>query len=169
MAMPTPTAAPTTTTTPAPPCLESYRLDTQWVDVMEVDGEPAATTAPETPRLEPTSVASSSAGAAEAPNSQVEAEPALVLAPSWAQPILAFLLCGELPQDEAEARQIQRRSAAYAIINRELVWRSVTGVFQRCIKLEKGHEILRDIHQGECGHHAASRTLVAKVFRHGFY
>ena len=90
-------------------------------------------------------------------------------APSWAQAILAFLLRGELPQNEAEARQIQRRSAAYAIINRELVRRSTTGVFQLCVESEKGQEILRDIHQGECGHHAASRTLVAKAFRHGFY
>ncbi|KAI5017547.1 hypothetical protein ZWY2020_042435 [Hordeum vulgare] len=136
---------------------------------MEVDGERAASAAPETPRLESTTAAPPSTGAAEAPNSQVEAEPALVSAPSWAQTILAFLLRGELPQDEAEARQIQRRSAAYAIINRELVRRSVTGVSERCVESEKGQEILKDIHQGECGHHAASRTLVAKVFRHRFY
>ncbi|KAI5014659.1 hypothetical protein ZWY2020_056049 [Hordeum vulgare] len=169
LAMPTPIAAPATATTPGLPCLESCRLDTQRVDVMEVDGEPAAAEAPKTPRLEPTTDASPSVGAAEAPNSQVEAEPALVSAPSWAQTILSFLLRSELPQDEAEARQIQRRSAAYAIINHELVRRSVTGVFQRCVESEKGQEILRDIHQGECGHHAASRTLVAKAFRHGFY
>ena len=133
---PTPMAAPATTTTPALPGLES----SQWVDVMEVDGEPAAVIAPETP---------SSSGAAEASNSQNEAEATLVSAPSWAQAILAFLLRGELPQNEAEARQIQRRSAAYAIINRELVRRSATGVFQRCVESEKGQEILRDIHQGE--------------------
>ncbi|KAK1685877.1 hypothetical protein QYE76_046725 [Lolium multiflorum] len=29
--------------------------------------------------------------------------------------------------------------------------------------------MLKEIHQGECGHHASSRALVAKVFRHGFY
>ncbi|XP_073363124.1 uncharacterized protein [Aegilops tauschii subsp. strangulata] len=34
---------------------------------------------------------------------------------------------------------------------------------------DKGIEILLDIHQGECGHHAASRSLVAKDFRHGLY
>ena len=46
---------------------------------------------------------------------------------------------------------------------------STTGGFQRCVESEKGQEILRDIHHGECGHHAASRTLVAKAFHHGFY
>lgn len=69
-------------------------------------------------------------------------------APSWAQPILAFLLRGELRQEDAEAGQIQRRCATYTTINRELVRCSVTGVFQRCVESEKGQKILRDIHQG---------------------
>ncbi|XP_020161395.1 uncharacterized protein [Aegilops tauschii subsp. strangulata] len=67
---------------------------------------------------------------------------AVVTAPSWALPISEFLENGVLPMDETEARQVQRRASAYNIINNEL---------------------------GECGHHAASRSLVAKAFRHGFY
>ena len=47
--------------------------------------------------------------------------------------------------------------------------RSVTGVYQRCVEPDKGQANLKDIHQGECGHHAASRSLVAKAFRHGFF
>ena len=92
-----------------------------------------------------------------------------VAAPSWAQSILNFLINQDLPADETEARQVQRRAGAYTIVNRELVKRSVTGVLQRCVEQEKGIAILRDIHQGECGHHAASRSLVAKAFRHGFF
>ncbi|KAI4987527.1 hypothetical protein ZWY2020_020327 [Hordeum vulgare] len=57
------TASPATTTNLAPPSLESFRLDTQWEDVMEVDGEPAVTTASKTQCLE-LATASSSAGAA---------------------------------------------------------------------------------------------------------
>jgi hypothetical protein len=68
-----------------------------------------------------------------------------------------------------EARRIQRRAGAYTIINSELYKRSVSGIFQKCIKPEEGIELLREIHQGECGHHAFSRALVAKAFRHGFY
>ena len=75
----------------------------------------------------------------------------------------------ELPTDETSARQVQRRAAAYTIVNRELVRRSVTGVYQRCVEPEQGQSILKDIHQGECSHHAASRALVAKAFRHGFF
>jgi hypothetical protein len=39
----------------------------------------------------------------------------------------------------------------------------------RCIPQVDRIEILREIHEGECGHHAAARSLVAKAFRHGFY
>jgi hypothetical protein len=45
----------------------------------------------------------------------------------------------------------------------------VSGIYQKCIEPEEGTELLREIHQGECGHHASSRALVAKAFRHGFY
>ena len=73
-----------------------------------------------------------------------------VEAPSWAQSILNFLINQDLPADEVEARQVQRRAGAYTIVNRELVKHSVTGVLQRCVEQEKGIAILRDIHQGEC-------------------
>jgi ribonuclease HI len=89
--------------------------------------------------------------------------------PEWAQPIMAYMMDGSLPSNEVEARQVQRRSKAYTIINQELYKRSVTEVLQRCVEPQEGQEMLLEIHQGECGHHASSRALVAKVFRHGFY
>ena len=92
-----------------------------------------------------------------------------IAAPSWAQPILNFLVNKELPIDEVLARQVQRQAAAYTIVNKELVRRSVTGLYQRYMESDQGQAILKDIHQGECGQHAASRSLVAKAFRHGFF
>ncbi|SPT18244.1 unnamed protein product [Triticum aestivum] len=92
-----------------------------------------------------------------------------IAAPSWAKPILNFLVNKELPTDEISGWQVQRRAAAYTIVNRELVRRSVTGVYQRCVEPEQGQAILKDIHQGECGHHTASRALVAKAFHHDFF
>ena len=55
------------------------------------------------------------------------------------------------------------------IVNGELHHCSVSGAFQRCVSPEEGCEILREIHEGDCGHHAGSKSLVAKAFRHGFY
>jgi hypothetical protein len=39
----------------------------------------------------------------------------------------------------------------------------------KCVSTEEGKEILQEIHEGMCGNHAASRTLVDKAFRSGFY
>lgn len=74
-----------------------------------------------------------------------------------------------LPADQVLARQIQCRACAYTIVNQELARWSVIGVYKCCMEPEKGMEILREIHQGECGHHAASRSIIAKAFHHGFF
>jgi transposase InsO family protein len=39
----------------------------------------------------------------------------------------------------------------------------------KCIHLVAGKQLLDEIHVGQCGIHAASKTLVGKVFRSGFY
>jgi ribonuclease HI len=66
--------------------------------------------------------------------------------PSWVRPIMDFMVKGEVPVDEAEARRIQRMSKAYTIINNEMYKRSATGVLQRCVESEEGQEMLREIH-----------------------
>ena len=94
---------------------------------------------------------------------------ALHVIPDWTVPFLAYMTWGELPADETLARQITRRSKSMTISDGELFHRSVSGAFQRCVSPEEGQEILREIHEGDCGHHAGSKSLVAKAFRHGFY
>jgi hypothetical protein len=42
-------------------------------------------------------------------------------------------------------------------------------ILQKCITTEEGIKLLQEIHGGYCGNHAASRTLVGKAFRAGFY
>jgi ribonuclease HI len=82
----------------------------------------------------------------------------------WMKPYLAHLMRGELPEDTIHHRQIMRRSKAFTIINGELYKHSTTGVLQQCIAPEDGIALLQNIHEGTCGHHASSRTLIAKAF-----
>ena len=93
----------------------------------------------------------------------------LVITPDWMMPYIAYILRKELPENEEEARQIVRRSKAFTVIKGQLYRESVTGVGQKCITPEEGQIILDDIHSGTCGHHASSRTIVAKAYRAGFY
>src|SRR5215216_6170130 len=99
------------------------------------------------------------------PDPEAQLVAALHSIPDWTVPYLAYMTRGELPDDEILARQITQRSKSMTIINGELHHCSSTGAFQRCIAPEEG----REIHEGDCGHHAGSKSLVAKAFRHRFY
>jgi hypothetical protein len=39
----------------------------------------------------------------------------------------------------------------------------------KCVTREDGYDILQEIHEGVWGNHAASRTLVGKAYRAGFW
>jgi hypothetical protein len=58
---------------------------------------------------------------------------------------------------------------SFTLVDDELYERAASGVLQRCVPIPQRRELLRDIHAGECGHHAAPRTIVGNVFRQGFY
>jgi hypothetical protein len=51
----------------------------------------------------------------------------------------------------------------------ELYRCSPTSILQLCITREEGRNLLRDLHSGACGHHAAPQTLVKNTFWQGFY
>jgi transposase InsO family protein len=58
---------------------------------------------------------------------------------------------------------------SFTLVDGELYKCAASGVLQRCVPIPQGRELLRDIHAGVCGHHAAPRTLVGNAFRQGFY
>ena len=74
-----------------------------------------------------------------------------------------------LPEDDHEAERVARRAKLYVLIDGELYRRRENGVKLRCISQEQGQELLKDIHEGTCSSHVASRSLAGKVFRQGFY
>jgi transposase InsO family protein len=87
----------------------------------------------------------------------------------WRDKYIACMDRGELPSDRSEARRIARMAKSFTLVNGELYKRATSGVLQRGVPIPQGRELLRDIHAGVCGHHAASRTLVGNAFRQGFY
>nr|AAU10741.1 putative polyprotein [Oryza sativa Japonica Group] len=81
----------------------------------------------------------------------------------------AYLTDKTLPEDCEGSERIQRISKRYVLVEGTLYRRAANGVLLKCIPREQGVELLADIHEGECGAHSASRTLVGKAFRQGFY
>nr|AAP03404.1 putative GAG-POL precursor [Oryza sativa Japonica Group] len=87
----------------------------------------------------------------------------------WREPFINFLTKQELPQDKNEAERISRRSRLYIIHEAELYKKSPSGILRRCVSLEEGRQLLKDIHSGICSNHAAARTIVGIAYRQGFF
>ncbi|KAK1631039.1 hypothetical protein QYE76_005354 [Lolium multiflorum] len=100
-------------------------------------------------------------------NPEVAVSPArevMAIIPAWTQPFLDYLIDQKLPEDEVLARQIVRRARSYTIVDGQLYKRSAAGVFLKCVSNQDGIEILREIHAGDCGHHAAPDRSLQKLF-----
>ena len=82
----------------------------------------------------------------------------------WHTQYLDWMIRGVLPSDRAQARHIARRVKSFVLVDDELYKRSPSGILQRCIPIPEGKELIRDIHAGICGQHAAPRTLVGNAF-----
>jgi hypothetical protein len=92
----------------------------------------------------------------------------------WWVPFIYFIKDQKLPpsidRKNAEAARIIKQSKGYVLVGDKLYKRgSATGFLMKCVSVEEGKEILQKIHEGVCGNHTASRMLVGKVFRSGYY
>jgi hypothetical protein len=87
----------------------------------------------------------------------------------WREPIIRYIKNEEEPDDKNAAERIARQSTHYTLIGETLYRRGTIGVLMKCILSATGKQLLDEIHAGQCGIHATSRTLVGKVFRSGFY
>ena len=83
--------------------------------------------------------------------------------------IKEFKLPSHVDAKSTEAARIIRRSKGFVLVGDNLYKRSASSILMKCVTLEVGKNILREIHEGVCGNHAASRTLVGKAYRSGFF
>jgi ribonuclease HI len=88
---------------------------------------------------------------------------------AWISEIQDYLKENILPEDHVSAERIVRLAKRYTVVEGDLYRRGANGILMRCVTQEEGHELLTEIHGGECGSHSSSRTLVGKAFRHSFY
>jgi hypothetical protein len=87
----------------------------------------------------------------------------------WRRPIIRYIKNEEEPDDKNTAERIARQSAHYTLIGEALYRRGASGVLMKCILSSTGKQLLDEVHAGQCGIHATSKSLVEKVFRSGFY
>jgi hypothetical protein len=97
----------------------------------------------------------------------------MVLQEDWREAFIDFIRDQKLPAGidarSAEAARVMRRSKGFVLVNSKLYRHGArSGVLMKCVTKEEGCDILREIHEGVCGNHVASRTLVGKAYRAGF-
>jgi hypothetical protein len=66
-------------------------------------------------------------------------------------------------------KKIEAKARGYAVVNGELYKSGVKEPWLRCITIEKGLELLKEIHSGFCGAHIGTRALEGKTIKQGFY
>ena len=97
----------------------------------------------------------------------------LMIEEDWRTQLIDFIKEFKLPPHvdpkSAEAARIIRRSKGFVLVGDNLYKCSASGILMKCVTLEEGKDILREIHEGVCGNHVASRTLVGKAYRSGFF
>ena len=98
----------------------------------------------------------------------------MMIEADWRTTFIDYIKDKVLPpgikKDDTEAIRIMRRSKNYVLVDNKLYKRGAGSVIlMKCATAEEEKDILQEAHEGTCGNHAASRTLVGKVFRSGFY
>ncbi|XP_072071924.1 uncharacterized protein [Arachis hypogaea] len=80
-----------------------------------------------------------------------------------------YLLDGTLPEDPKEGKRIKREAANYTVVAEHLYKRGFSQPLLKCVEPGDTEYILREIHEGCCGHHIGGKTLAQKIIRAGYF
>ncbi|XP_016200035.1 uncharacterized protein LOC107641040 [Arachis ipaensis] len=84
-------------------------------------------------------------------------------------PITNFLESSKLPSDEKLANTIKREAAKYAIIQGQLFKKGLSQPLLKCLRPDQMDYVLREVHEGCCGHHIEGKALARKLVRADYY
>ncbi|KAL5557494.1 hypothetical protein UlMin_039730 [Ulmus minor] len=88
---------------------------------------------------------------------------------SWMTPILQYLVHDELLSDKNEARRLRAKAARFSILDGQLLRRSFSGPYLKCVTPSEANYILAELHEGECGNHSGGRSLANRALTAGYY
>ena len=87
----------------------------------------------------------------------------------WMTPITSYLKDGVLPKGKEAARKLKVQVARFFLIKGVLYKRGFSRPYLRCLIPEKANYVMREVHEGVCGNHFGSRSLVYKLIQAGYY
>ncbi|XP_074351405.1 uncharacterized protein LOC141690511 [Apium graveolens] len=69
----------------------------------------------------------------------------------WLEKYINYLTQGIFPVDNNKARAFKMKASRFVMLDDVLFKKFVTGLLQRCLNKEEARQVLKDIHEGECG------------------
>ena len=74
-----------------------------------------------------------------------------------------------LPEGKEVARKLKVQVARFVLIKDVLYKRGFSRPYLRCLGTEKADYVIKEVHEGICGNHSGSRSLVHKLVRARYY
>ena len=74
-----------------------------------------------------------------------------------------------MPNEKGAARKLKVRAVRFVLIKDVLYKRGFSRPYLRCLGNEEADYVIRKVHEGICGNHLGSRSLVHKLVRARYY
>ena len=88
---------------------------------------------------------------------------------NWTTSIVSYLKHGTLPHCKKAVRKLKVQVARFVLIKDVLYKRSFSRPYLRCLGPEEVDYVMKEFHEGICGNHFGSQSLVDKLIRAGYY
>ena len=88
---------------------------------------------------------------------------------NWTTPIASYLKNGVLPDRREAVRKLKIQVARFILIKDVLYKRGFSHPYLRCLGVKEADYVMKEVHEGICGNHSGSRSLVHKLVRAGYY
>ena len=82
-------------------------------------------------------------------------------------PITSYLKDGVLPNGKEAAKKLKVQATRFVLIKDVLYKRGFSRPYLRCLIPEEANYVMREVHEGVCGNHSGSRSLVYKLCHPG--
>ena len=87
----------------------------------------------------------------------------------WTTPIASNLKDGVLLGDKDAARKLKVQVAHFTLVKDVLYKRGFSRPYLTCLAPEEADYVVKEVHEGICGNHSGSRSLMHKLIRAGYY
>ncbi|XP_019414570.1 PREDICTED: uncharacterized protein LOC109326333 [Lupinus angustifolius] len=88
---------------------------------------------------------------------------------NWMAPFIRYIIHDTVPLDTKEKQRFLRCSSWYTLLRGTLYRQGFTAPLLKCLGPEQADYVLREVHEGSCGHHLGAASPTKKVLRAGYY